>query len=335
MPTFYKPNTRKNNKTFIVRGYINEKQREFATNSRNKRGAQAAWDKLKADLSNTEKIGPYTFSDAVRLYEEIEERSKTQMDLVHRVEDRIGDLLLEAIKPSDVKKLAREMSPKSKASTRNRNVIGTTQAVINCAAEAEWVSYIKIKKFQEDPIIKQHPTAGAGELLMANCMGYKRLYIAALIYHGLRPSDALSLQGENIDMREKKFTLVVPKSNAIKVILMDERFWLELTKVKLNKGKIFPWANRSSIATWLKPLEKKLNVEFGARKMRHQFASDIAAVGGTEHDIVSVGSWTSTRSVKNYVTLDEVRARDIITKKQTRNLREKQGEAQGGELKKG
>ena len=89
------------------------------------------------------------------------------MELVRRVESIIGDVIIETIRPSDIQRLAKKMLPTAKNSTRNRNVIGPARAVINCAADSEGRAHIKIKNFQEEEVVKLHPSEGAAELLMA------------------------------------------------------------------------------------------------------------------------------------------------------------------------
>jgi integrase len=317
MPKFYKLGERKNRPTAVIRGSIDGVEYEIPTEATNKRNAEKDWDKFKAAIREKAPLAEETFADAVVLYQETGDRTKAQMALVEKINAKIGDVFLDSIKPSDIQRLAKKISPKGKASTRNRNIIGPARAVINCAADSEWCSHIKIKNFVEEEVIRHLPSEGTAELLLANTTGFQRLYIAALHYQGLRHSDALSLKWENINLKEHKFSLIVPKPKKLKTIVMDENFFIELTAFSKEKGDVFPWKNRSSIYSWLDPLCKKLNVSYGSRMARHKFASDLVAVGASEHDLVNNGSWTNTRSVAPYVTLNEDRARDMLKRKNT------------------
>jgi|GEM_PF-3417205 hypothetical protein len=123
------------------------------------------------------------------------------------------------------------------------------------------------------------------------------------------------MRWENMNLNERKFQIIAPKSRKLKIIAMDEDYFFEIVPLAKKIGRVFPWLNRSSTYSWLSPLCKKLDVSFGARKSRHKFASDLVSVGASEHDLVNNGSWTNTGSAKSYVTLDEGRAREMLKKK--------------------
>jgi hypothetical protein len=188
------------------------------------------------------------------------------MALVYKIEDRIGGDILETIQPSDIQSLTKDVLPTGKPSTWNQNVIGPARAVINCAAKNEWRGFIKIENFKEDPVIKLHPSDGAAELLMANCEGFQRLYIAAGHYHGLRPSDALAMTWDGVDLKAREFSFIVPKPNKLKTIVMDDDFFIEIAGLAQDKGHVFPWRNRSGVYNWLTPLCEKLGVDCRYRR---------------------------------------------------------------------
>jgi integrase len=316
MPTYYKPGQRKNNRFFVVRGSIDGRKYEIATNAANKKGAEKEWENFKVEIRDApEVVSQVSFSDAVKHYEATANRAPSQMALVRLVEAYIGNLMLSTIRSGDIRKLAMDKFPGRKMSTLNRNVIAPARAVINCAADDDWCPHIRIKNFKEEEVLKQHPTQNAGTLLMANTEGIQRLYIAILHYHGLRHSDALSLRWENIDLQERVFSIVVPKSSKAKEIVMDDDFFAELANYTRAQGKVFPWINRSGIYSWLTPLCKKLGIKFGSRMARHKFASDLVAEGASAFDLVNNGSWTSEQSVKPYVTLQKERAREMLNRK--------------------
>tara|TARA_R100000664_G_C2757586_1_gene145946 strand:+ start:3592 stop:4392 length:801 start_codon:yes stop_codon:yes gene_type:complete len=254
----------------------------------------------------------------------IDNRSKMQMNYAKKIESVIGDFLLETIKPGTIKSLCKELYPKNKASSWNRSVIRVASAIINCAAEDEHCSHIRISTFKEEEVPKKLPSDKAGEILLQNTEGIKQLYIAVLHYHGLRPSDALSISWDNINMKEQTFQVVIPKAKKNKEIVMDQDFFVLLANVpkKNQTGKLFPWKNRSSL-TWLNDLTKKLGVTFAARKARHKFATDLAAEGASEFDLVNCGSWTSTRSTKTYVTLQPERAKEMLKRRKNAQIVQK------------
>jgi len=329
MPTYYKPGSRKGNKHWIIRGSINGKQQEISIpEATSKRGAAAGFDAVKYELENSREvpIDERTFSDAVDWYESSDRRSTQQMRFVHKLEEHLGAVPLSLITPGIVRGLAKKMYSEAARSTWNRQVVTPASAVVNNAADDGWCSFIKVRRFKEDAVLKVHPSDGAALLLMANAeKPIQRLYIAALHYQGLRPSDAVKMQWDLIDLKKRKFQLIIPKPNKAKFIVMDDDFWLELVNMKQQFGKVFPWGNRSSVYGWLKPLQDKLKVRFGARMARHKFASDLVEAGASAFDLVNNGSWTNTRSVEPYVTLQEDRAREMLNRKNKGKIRGKVG----------
>lgn len=316
MPTFYAPGTRKGNKHWLIRGYVDGRQYETtAEGARSKREAQAHWDAYAADIRRSGPAEPeLTFSHAVQHYQDTGQRSKQQMAFVKAIERELGDRLVGSIRPGDIRALARRLYPGARASTWNRQVIAPAAAVINCYADDDRCPHIRVKRFGEEPVLKRQPSPMAGEILLNATDGYKKLLIAAYHYQGLRPSDAQSMRWDGVDLQRRTFSLVVPKVQALKTIAMDAAFWLLMANVpELERhGWVFPWRSRSGVDHWLKPLCERLGVRFSARQARHLFASDMAAQGASELDLVNVGSWTSERSVKHYVSLREARARELL-----------------------
>ncbi len=316
MPTFYKPGTRRKNRHWIARGRIEGREYEPSfPKARNKTTCREAWDEFKRDIreGNHSRTAP-TFSNAVNHYEKTGRRSIAQMGWARIVEKELGPMLLDSIRPGHIKEAARKLYPGRKASTLNRHALQVASAVINNAADDDWCHHIRVKAFKEDEPVKSQPSLGAGVALLTASEGYQRLYIAALHYQGLRPSDTLSMSWDGIDMNGKTFQVLIPKSKKVVKIAMDESFHECLSEIPENErtGKVFPWLNRSGVYNWLNPLIKKVGVDFGARKARHLFASDIANSGGSSWDIVNAGSWTSEQSTKPYVTLQEDRAREVL-----------------------
>jgi integrase len=323
MPTFYKPGTRKKSRNgnqdgYSVRGYVNGQQLEITTSAKNKRDAQSAWDKFKQSIiaQSTETTSRITFSQAIDLYE-TQPRSRDTIKINEKLRKWIGHIELASITIGDIHQLANRMLPKKthKNSYKNRRVIAPVSIIINYAAKSNWCNYIKGGRLKESETLKRHPSPNAAHLMMANTSGVRRLYIAALHYHGLRPSDCFSIKCEDINLKEKHFSFIISKTQKRKTIVMKEEFFMELVNYgPPDTGFLFPWRKRSSTYRWLNQLKKLVNVQFGAKLSRHKFASDIVSVGGSAYDLINVGSWTHPNSVQPYITLNKDRAKEMLKK---------------------
>lgn len=314
MPTFYPPGTRKGNRSWTVAGRINGRQREATfPKARSKREARAAWDEYAADIRRGDGPKPgQTFADAVTLYEESHVRSNEQMKWARAVSRKIGHMHVAEITPGDVQGIARKLYPGRSESTLNRSVLSVAQAVINCAADNGWCRHIRIKRFKEKPVVKKHPSEMAGELMVKNTEGDLQIVCALYHYQGLRPSDALSIKWEGIDLKDRTFQVVIPKSNTLKTMAMAPDVW-ELIANKKDRGEyLIRWRCDKYVWRLVSNKAKELGITFGARMARHKFASDLVSQGGTSWDLVNTGSWTNERSVQPYVTLDPNRARKML-----------------------
>jgi integrase len=329
MPSYSAPGTRKGNRHWIIRGYVQATQYEVtAPKAKNKRDARAHWENFSAAIRRSDPVSEgLTFTDAVRHYEETGERSRAQSNFIKPLEAEIGDVLVDTISPGDVLALGRKLYPRARASTINRNVVSVVAAVINRSARDGRCRWFRAERLKAQAAVKLHPSPGAGEVLLGATEGYQRLLIAAYHYQGLRPSDALAITWEGIDLYERRFQIVVPKTGRLKSIEMDDAFFTLLANVPPEErhGPLFPWRSRDTIARWLGPLAERLGLRFSARMARHLFASDHAANGASELDLVELGSWTSTQSTKHYVTMRRERARALLQQRNVGKIKGKAG----------
>lgn len=89
MPAYYAPGTRNNNKTFIVRGRINGKERELRTTALGKTAAIAQWRMFKAKRGrkvNGRRYGP------TRVYFIASGKDTIKIGVAQNVEARVAAL---------------------------------------------------------------------------------------------------------------------------------------------------------------------------------------------------------------------------------------------------
>lgn len=326
--TYYYPGER--SKNGIVRFYLDRKQYEFATVETDEKKVRTAWAQYVADIireGGEAPQRPLTFNDAFTHYKRSGERSRAQIGFIERLLHRIGAKPLDDIKPGFVKAAAIEEYPQGSAGTRNRQVLGTVSAVINCCADDDMCRHIRIKKFTEEKKVKRPATDDDEARLLKAAEGYQLLFLTTIFCQGTRVSETLGLTWEGgIDLSDELITLYVSKAKTEKHLEMHEDVFVLLANIPEAErvGKVFPWANRSSVRKWLDKLCKKAGVEFTPHRARDKWATDRNADGFTRDDIMNAGSWTDTRALDHYVTVSRKHARDVVHRK-----RKNKGEIKG------
>src|SRR3546814_446638 len=77
MPTFYKPGTRRGNRTFTVRGTIDGERHELrCERARTRAAAQEEWEALKRKIREDHDVASATFADVMDAYIEAKSPSK-------------------------------------------------------------------------------------------------------------------------------------------------------------------------------------------------------------------------------------------------------------------
>lgn len=335
MPSFSPPGTRKGNKKWIVRGRVDGAPYEITTDARTKKEAQREWELFAADIrasdcknSDAAAAGEWNFKDALIHYKTSGDRSPEQIGFIERLISRHIDIAatsmplkkapLSQIRPGAVRKLVIKAYAKAANSTRNRQGVGPIRAVINCAAEDDHCPAIKIKPFPETRRAKRRPDTATENLLLKNTEGIQHLYLAVIFRHGFRVTETLGITWETgIDLQRRMFILYVGKARTEKPIPMHDDVFelLASTPAADRHGRLFHWANRSSVDAWLTHLTGRLGVKFTSHMARHEWASVSNEHGFTAPDMVAAGSWTDARSLKDYTDVDFEHARDVIQRK--------------------
>lgn len=307
MPSYYSPGMRNGNQTYIVRGYVNGRQREIATDATNERDAKKAWNKFKKaeEQRPQPRRGTDTFGAIADLWLDARNASKNERRYVGRLKEELGTLPIDAVKPMDIAAAAKKLYPKGSNETRNRQAYTPAAAILHWAAENELREYTVVKKLPEKRSENRRPQPNVRDILLNATEGRKHLLIAVLFYQGWRISESLGLQYEGVDMGEQTLSLFVSKSRKWKTMAMHPVVMEALSGIEWGEGKVFSWGDRHNVYRWLRPLCKKLKIKFTPHMARHEYGAMIR----DSSDLVAFGSWTSEKSTQRYVTPDPARAK--------------------------
>ena len=304
-----------------VRGYVDGKQREIATDTTDPRRARSAWNRFAREIGQSEKPGrrtPQTFGEVAAAYMDAMTSSRNERRYIENLKGEIGSLAIGDVRLMDIQVAANTLYSGCANETKNRQAYTPAASILHWAGENELRDYIVIRKLPEKKPETRAPKPHVRDLLLANLENRERLLLTILFFQGWRITESLGLRAEHIDLHRRELTLYVSKSRAWKTIPMHPATFEALAIAGLPEaGKVFPWRDRHAVYPWLRPLCKRLKIEFTPHMARHDFGTKIRDAS----DLVAVGSWTSEKSTQRYVGTPQERIKLVFAKLDTKGKR--------------
>jgi len=321
MPTFYKPGTRRGNRTFTVRGSIDGQRHELRCERATTRAAaQEEWEALKRQVREDSCLASATFSDVMEAY--VAARNPSRND--RRYLDRLAGAWVKArasafgkipageIVQMDIDQAASVLYPGAKPSTKNRQAYAPAAAVLHYAAESELIPCRRVAKLKEEEPATRRPAPGAPAALLEVSEGIQREFIQFLLLQGWRITESLKHGWENTSLKKRTFRVYVSKAKKWKTIHMHPEVFLALAQRAQDEGPLWPWRDRHVVYDWLRPLCKKAGVKFTPHMARHEWGSQQNEAGGTAKDTMDGNTWTNPKSVMRYQSPSADHARKIV-----------------------
>lgn len=321
MPTYYAPGRRKGNRTYTVRGRIDGRQYEIATDAANKGAAEDAWHEFKRRVREENRKGdtpaPQTFAQVADLYMDTRGSRKAERAFIEKLKGQFGPVPVADVTLENIARAANALYPRARNETKNRQAYAPAAAILHFAYDCELRDYLVVKKLKERQPETRRPGPGARDTLLTNTDGAQRAFLTFLFFQGWRVSEALNLDWDNVDLVHRKVRLYVSKSGRWKTVEMHDETFRVLANLPTDgsdrrAGRVFPWRTRWRVYDWLTPLCDRLKVAFTPHMARHEFAGTLREHGATQRDLVDVGTWTSTKSVERYDHAPESHARDVL-----------------------
>lgn len=314
MVQIYRPGQRKGNRTCVVRGYADGRQHEITTDTTDPRRAVTAWNRFAREIGQRPKPRcgtPQTFGEVADAYMDAMDSGRNERRYIKNLKSEIGSVPIGDVRLMDIQATANALYPGCANETKNRQAYTPAASVLHWACENELRDYIVVRKLPEKKPKTKAPKQQVRDLLLANAAGRERLLLTILFYQGWRITESLGLRAEHVDLQRQQLTLYVSKSRAWKTVPMHPATFEALANAGLPEaGTVFTWGDRHAVYRWLRPLCKRLNVEFTPHMARHDFGTKIRDAS----DLVAVGSWTSEKSTQRYVGTSQERIRLAFAK---------------------
>jgi integrase len=240
-----------------------------------------------------------TFPKAVSLYLAAGKPDR----YIDRLEDYWKNTRVSEINSGAIKQSALDLYPNAKGSTRNRQVIVPTQAIINHCAERQLCQPIKIARFKFETKIKQPVTLEWVNALRAHAdrpdIGVLALFMFAT---GARIKEALSVQWDDIDMRKRTVLIRQTKLGNERVAHLPQDLFIAIANLPRRNeprlAKPFAFASHSSaLAAWERAVAAAGIEPLTFHSCRHGFATALLHRGVDVVTIAKLGGWKSAAHV--------------------------------------
>jgi len=242
-----------------------------------------------------------TFTEAARDYINNGGEDRYLHKIIAYFEDRkICD-----IHPFDIRKMAESIYPNCSGSTRNRQAVTPSRAVMYHAYDRGWCAPIRIRSFKVDkPKRKQPASAIWLTLFCRQCERDELEHVSALVMFmattGARISEAISLRWTDVDLTNRTALLIKTKTtgNSMRYLTDDitERM-RRLQSVDSRNDRVFLYTSRFSVAERIKAVCRRAEIPYKSPHLcgRHTFATTAIELGVDIGTAMAAGEWRSSK----------------------------------------
>lgn len=208
-----------------------------------------------------------------------------------------------SIKPGEIRAAALAIYPEAAASTRNRQAIGPTRAVIMHAHDLGWCGAIKVKQFDVAKSRKHRPVDRVwldAFMAQADADALPHLSCLVLFMHqtGARRSEAVHLLGEHVDLSRRMAVLAKTKTDEWSVRHLTVELIDRMSRLPIKEGKpVFGYQTPTAVNNMMRKICTRAKIEHRSTHSagRHSFATNALKAGADIKDAMDAGGWKSAK----------------------------------------
>lgn len=289
-------------KVWHYRGTVNGKRLRGSTKTEKKDVAQRIVSELENKVWKGHLDGPgavLTFARASGLYRDADKPER----FLDALEDYWKDTLVKDITAGGIRQSAVVLYPKAKGSTRNRNVIVPTQAIINHAATMELCPPIKVERFKSETKMKTPATWEWVKAYMAHANPHLGALCCFMFLTGARISEALNVTWGDVDLDQKRALIKQTKVGKERVAHLPQPLVVAIANIESNREpgeKVFKYSTRHTVTPqWKKPIKRAGIEPLTFHACRHGFATSLLHKGVDPITVAKLGGWADAQLVFN------------------------------------
>ncbi|WP_352518085.1 site-specific integrase [Mesorhizobium sp. M0046] len=225
-------------KYLYLRGTINGKRYDESTGTSNRRIAEAYRAKREREIhleAINGETATATFEQAVAYY--LEQGGDRRF--IDPLLEHFSGKWLSQIKQEQIDRAATKLYPRSKGSTRNRQVYSPMSAVLNCSARLGWCQPPHINRPRAEPTRTRWLSKTEAAKLISSAAPHLRPLLSFLFLTGARIGEALSLEWSNIDLVRGQVQFINTKNGTSRGMPLHWSLVWELARLKNREGKVF------------------------------------------------------------------------------------------------
>jgi integrase len=293
----------KRGKIWHYRGSVAGRRLRGTTGATDKKIAQ----RIAAETENREwkrhLDGPeahVTFAQAAIAYRGAEKSDR----FLDRIEDYWKDTPVREITSGAIKHSAMQLYPNVKGATRNRQVIGPTQAIINFAAELGWCSRITAKKFPVESKTKEPASADWVTSFAAHASPHLGALCFFMFGTGSRIGEAVALTWADVDLGNRTAIIRQTKTRSERTTHLPPPVLASLANIPSNRNpnnRVFKYAWRDSTRqVWDNAIRRAGIKRLTPHSCRHGFATTMLRAGVDPKTVAKLGGWKDVGTVMRF-----------------------------------
>lgn len=234
-----------------------------------------------------------TFAQASILYRQAGRATR----FLDRIEDYWRDTLVRDINGGAVRRAAITLYPKAKGSTRNRQVIIPTMAVINHAAENDLCQPVRVKRFPVETKVKTPATLAWVRAFMANANPHLGALCCFMFLTAARISEAVDVRWGDLDLAATTVLIRQTKVGRERIAHLPPPLVAAIANIegeRRPRDKVFKYSSRDTVMPqWRKVLRRGKLTPLTPHCCRHGFATSLLHAGVDIITIAKLGGWES------------------------------------------
>jgi integrase len=134
----------------------------------------------------------------------------------------------------------------------------------------------------------------------------RRLLLLWMFRQGTRITQTLSVTWNEISLREQTFRLYDKKANKWQTFPLHADVFQALCEIPEEHriGRLWPWSQKTGVYRWLRPMVRKLGIEFTPHMARHSLGTWLNASGAGLKTIMAALGHKDAKSSIRYQAAD-------------------------------
>lgn len=206
-----------------------------------------------------------------------------------------GDAPIASMNAGSIRQSALDLYPTAKNSTRNRQVIVPTLAVINHCAELQLCPPLRMKRFKVETKIKQPVTLEWINAFEAHCERPDVRALAVFLFAtGARISEARNVKWDDIDFGRRKVLIRQSKIGEEREAHIPPHLLVTLANLSRDTNP-FDVPYTTARDAWARTTKAAGIEPLSFHSCRHGFATGLAGKGVDVKTIAKLGGWKSAQ----------------------------------------